>query len=55
MGETSHTDSGWLDRASQVSGFERAAKQFVELARSFSWVCQLAQTSTPRSKDVPAP
>jgi len=37
MGETSHTDTGWLKRASQVSGFERATKQLCELAKGISW------------------
>jgi len=37
MGRASHTDTGWLFQASQVSGSERAAKQVFELIRDFSY------------------
>jgi hypothetical protein len=55
MGKTSHTDSGWLDGTSQVSGFERATKQLVELAKRISWNCRLAQTSMPGVTTFPFP
>jgi hypothetical protein len=53
MGGISHTDSGWLSQASQVSGFERAAKQFNELATGFSvWFTAGPNVSHPE-QNVP--
>jgi hypothetical protein len=53
MGRISHTDTGWLSQASQVSGSERAAKQVFELANSISYARPAGPNVTHPEQNVP--
>ena len=53
MGWISHTDTGWLSRASQVSGSERAAKHFSEIAIGISVRLAAGPNVTHPEQDVP--
>ena len=55
MGRTSHTDTGWLSQASQVSGSERAAQQLFELANSISYARPAGPNVTHPEQNVPVP
>jgi len=46
---------GLTQRVSQVSGFERAAKQLDELARGFSYPRSAGPNVTHPEQDVPIP